>query len=148
MPPRHALFEIDADVLVPGARVGVIDEHRAARLGARASCPQPRAVDRRRPRGPRRRRRRRTRRLRVQRGAVVGYTSPASASRAQVLERVEQTVIDLVAASSNDARGVRERVRLAEEFLRSWRPPDEPRRTPAGVAGMGSGEDWGRETRF
>src|SRR5512132_4364457 len=31
--PRYALFEIDADVLVPGARVGVIDEHRAARLG-------------------------------------------------------------------------------------------------------------------
>jgi glutamate dehydrogenase (NAD(P)+) len=126
--PRHALFEIDADVLVPGARVGMIDEHRAAHLGARAVVPAanvPYTAGGLEALG--------------ERGiaahadfvcnaaAVVGYTSPASASRAQVLERVEQTIIDLVAASSNDARGpFAGACALAEEFLRSWRPPDEP----------------------
>jgi glutamate dehydrogenase (NAD(P)+) len=125
--PRHALFEIDADVLVPGARVGVIDEHRAARLGARAVAPAanvPYTAGGLEALGDR--------------GiaahadfvcnaaAVVGYTSPASASRAQVLERVQQTIIDLVAASSDDARGpFAGACALAEEFLRSWRPPDE-----------------------
>ncbi len=37
--PREALFEVDADVLVPGARVGVLDERRAARVAARAVVP-------------------------------------------------------------------------------------------------------------
>jgi glutamate dehydrogenase (NAD(P)+) len=125
--PRHALFEIDADVLVPGARVGVIDEQRAARLGARAVLPAANVpytagglaalgdrgiaahAD-----------------FVCNAAAVVGYTSPAQASRTQVLERVEQTIVELVRASADDARGpFAGACALAEEFLRSWRPPDE-----------------------
>ena len=37
--PTTALFEVDTDVLVPGARTGVIDAERAARLRARVVSP-------------------------------------------------------------------------------------------------------------
>jgi len=58
--------------------------------------------------------------------AVVGYTSPASTSRTQVLDRVERTIVDLVRASSADPRGpFAGACALAEEFLRSWRRSDE-----------------------
>jgi glutamate dehydrogenase (NAD(P)+) len=125
--PRDALFEIDADVLVPGARVGVIEEQRAAGLGARAVVPAANVPY---TAGG----------LRVladrviaahadfvcNAAAVVGYTSPASASRTQVLERVERTIVDLVRVSSDDGRGpFAGACALAEEFLRTWRPPDE-----------------------
>jgi glutamate dehydrogenase/leucine dehydrogenase len=56
--------------------------------------------------------------------AVVGYTSPASASQEEVLDRVEQTVGELVHACSTDARGPFAAASdIAEQFLRSWRPP-------------------------
>jgi glutamate dehydrogenase (NAD(P)+) len=129
--PRDALFEIDADVLVPGARVGVIDAQRAARLGARTVVPAanvPYTAGGLEALGDR--------------GvvahadfvcnaaAVVGYTTPASASQTQVLDRVERTIVDLVGASSENARGpFAGACALAEESLRNWRPPDE---TPPG----------------
>jgi len=125
--PRDALFEIEADVVVPGARVGVIDEQRAARVGARAVVPAanvPYTAGGLEALG--------------ERGiaahpdfvcnaaAVVGYTSAASTSRTQVLDRVERTIVDLVRASSTDARGpFAGACALAEEFLRSWRPSHE-----------------------
>ncbi|MFL6242856.1 MAG: Glu/Leu/Phe/Val dehydrogenase dimerization domain-containing protein [Acidimicrobiia bacterium] len=125
--PRDALFEIDADVLVPGARSGVIDELQADRLGARAVVPAANVpytaggLDALGDRG-----------IAAHAdfvcnaAAVVGYTSPAHASRMQVLERVERTIVDLVRASSEDARGpFAGACALAEEFLRSWRSPDE-----------------------
>jgi glutamate dehydrogenase (NAD(P)+) len=125
--PRDALFEIDADVLVPGARVGVIDEQRAAHIAARAVVPAANVpytaggltvlgsrgiaahAD-----------------FVCNAAAVVGYTSPASASREQVLDDVERTISELVRASSADARGpFAGASAIAEEFLRTWRPAGE-----------------------
>jgi glutamate dehydrogenase (NAD(P)+) len=125
--PRDALFDIDADVVVPGARVGVIDEQRAARVAARVVVPAanvPYTVGG-------------LAKL-ADRGiaahadfvcnaaAVVGYTSPASASRDEVLAHVERTISELVRASSADARGpFAGATAVAEEILRTWRPGGE-----------------------
>jgi glutamate dehydrogenase/leucine dehydrogenase len=125
--PRDALFDIDADVVVPGARVGVIDEQRAARVAARVVVPAanvPYTVGG-------------LAKL-ADRGiaahadfvcnaaAVVGYTSPASASRDEVLAQVEHTISELVRASSADARGpFAGATAVAEEILRTWRPGGE-----------------------
>jgi glutamate dehydrogenase (NAD(P)+) len=130
--PRDALFDVDADVLVPGARVGVLDEQRAARVDAQAIVPaanvpytkaalaslQDRGVaayaD-----------------FVCNAAAVIGYTSPASASREDVLERVEQTIGDLVRACNADARGpFAAASAIAEQFLRSWRPGEGPHPEP------------------
>ena len=123
--PRDALFEIDADVVVPGARVGVIDEQRAARVAARTVVPAAnvpytagglevladRGIDGHAD-------------FVCNAAAVVGYTSPASASPTQVLDRVERTIGELARASSEDARGpFPGACALAEEFLRTWRAP-------------------------
>jgi glutamate dehydrogenase (NAD(P)+) len=125
--PRDALFEVDADVVVPGARVGVIDEQRAARVAARAVVPAANVpytagglatlanrgiaahAD-----------------FVCNAAAVVGYTSPASAARDEVLEHVERTITELVAASSADGREpFAGASTIAEEFLRIWRPAGE-----------------------
>jgi len=123
--PRDALFEIDADVVVPGARVGVIDEQRAARVAARTVVPAAnvpytagglevladRGIDGHAD-------------FVCNVAAVVGYTSPASASPTQILDRVERTIGELARASSEDARGpFAGACALAEEFLRTWRAP-------------------------
>jgi glutamate dehydrogenase/leucine dehydrogenase len=122
--PRDALFDAQADVLVPGARVGVLDRLRARRvpvsavvpaanvpytaagletLGARGVAAHADFV--------------------CNAAAVVGYTSPAHASQAQVLGTVERTIADLVHASSDHAEGpFAGACGIAEAFLRTWRP--------------------------
>jgi glutamate dehydrogenase (NAD(P)+) len=124
--PREALFEIDADVLVPGARIGVLDEQYAGRVRARAVVPAANVpytaaglaalahrgvaahAD-----------------FVCNAAAVVGYTSPATASQRDVLVRVEQIVCDLARACAADERGPFVAASaIAEEYLRSWRPPD------------------------
>lgn len=122
--PRDALFETDADVLVPGARVGVLDEQRAKGVQAQAVVPAANvpytadglaALE--------------ARGIRAHAdfvcnaAAVVGYTSAASASQQQVLDHVEQTVSALVRTCAGDERGpFAAATALAEEFLRTWRP--------------------------
>jgi glutamate dehydrogenase (NAD(P)+) len=123
--PRETLFEVDADVLVPGARVGVLDEQRAERLEARAVIPAANvpytkdglaALERRGIAAHAD--------FVCNAAAVVGYTSPASASQQEVLGGVEQTVGELVRACATDARGPFAAASdVADEFLRSWRPP-------------------------
>ena len=126
--PRRALFETDTDVLVPGARVGVIDAARAQDIAAAAVVPAanvPYTADG----------------LATLAGrgiaahadfvcnaaAVVGYTSPARASQAQVLQTVERTIVELVHASSDHEDGpFAGACAIAEEFLRTWRPAGEP----------------------
>ncbi len=124
--PRKALFEVDADVLVPGARVGVLDEQRAARVMAGAVVPAANvpytaaglaALE--------------SRGIAAHAdfvcnaAAVVGYTSPASASQEEVLERVEKTIGELVRACAGDiSRPFAAASAMAEEFLRTWRSPD------------------------
>jgi glutamate dehydrogenase/leucine dehydrogenase len=126
--PREALFDADADVLVPGARVGVLDESRAARLAARAVVPAANVpytagglatlaargiaahAD-----------------FVCNAAGVVGYTAAASASRQQVLDHVEQTISALVGACIDDGPGpYAAATALAEDFLRTWRRDGEP----------------------
>jgi glutamate dehydrogenase (NAD(P)+) len=126
--PRDALFGVETDVLVPGARVGVIDGVRASRIAASAVVPAANVpytaagLD-----------------TLVARGiaahadfvcnaaAVVGYTAPAHASQSEVLDTVERTVVDLVQASSGHEGGpFAGACAIAEEFLRTWRPAGEP----------------------
>ncbi|HEY3095514.1 MAG TPA: Glu/Leu/Phe/Val dehydrogenase dimerization domain-containing protein [Acidimicrobiia bacterium] len=123
--PREALFEVDADVLVPGARVGVLDKRRAARVAARAVVPAANVpytaaglaalgsrgiaahAD-----------------FVCNAAAVVGYTSPASASQRDVLDRVEETIGELVRACAGDTVGpFAAASAMAEQFLRTWRSP-------------------------
>jgi glutamate dehydrogenase (NAD(P)+) len=123
--PREALFEVDADVLVPGARVGVIDEQRAGCVAARAVVPAANVpytaaglaalcdrgiaahAD-----------------FVCNAAAVVGYTSRATASQQEVLDRVTQTISDLVGACATDARGpFAAASAIAEDFLQTWRDP-------------------------
>jgi glutamate dehydrogenase (NAD(P)+) len=123
--PRDTLFESGADVVVPGARVGVLDEQRAARVAARAVVPAANVpytagglaalgargiaahAD-----------------FVCNAAAVVGYTSPASASQDDVLARVEDTISELVRECAADERGpFATAVAMAEQFLQTWRPP-------------------------
>jgi glutamate dehydrogenase/leucine dehydrogenase len=122
--PREALFEIDADVLVPGARVGVLDEQRAARVAARAVVPAANVPYTAAGLAALRDRGITTHADFVcNAAAVVGYTSPASASQQDVLARVDRTITDLVRAFAADTRGPFAAARAtAEEFLQSWGP--------------------------
>jgi glutamate dehydrogenase (NAD(P)+) len=126
--PREALFEVDADLVVPGARVGVIDEERAARVAARAVVPAANVpytaggLARLAERGVAAHAD-----FVCNAAAVVGYTSPASATKEEVLDHVERTIGELVAASSADGRmPFAGASAMAEEFLRTWRPAGEP----------------------
>jgi glutamate dehydrogenase (NAD(P)+) len=141
--PREALFEVDTDVLVPGARVGVLDEQRAGRVPARAVVPAANVPYT-------------TGGLEVlgARGiaahadfvcnaaAVVGYTSPTSASKNDVLARVEETISGLVRACADDGRGpFAAASAIAEQFLQTWRPAGGlPPGPPLVSRGTGSGE--------
>ena len=125
--PHDALFEVETDVLVPGARVGVIDADRAE--GIRASAVVPAANVPYTARGLA------TLSARgvaahadfvCNAAAVVGYTSPAHASQAQVLESVERTIVDLVHTTGHHEDGpFAGACAIAEAFLRTWRPVDE-----------------------
>jgi glutamate dehydrogenase/leucine dehydrogenase len=123
--PREALFDIECDVLVPGARTGVLDEGRAARVAATAVVPAanvPYTASG----------------LRVlhERGiaahadfvcnaaAVVGYSSSPGAGAQEVLDQVEQTIHDLVADTRDDPAGpFAAACARAEAFLRTWCTP-------------------------
>jgi glutamate dehydrogenase/leucine dehydrogenase len=122
--PCDALFETETDVLVPGARIGVVDGVRAPRISAAAVVPAANVpytaagleilhargiaahAD-----------------FVCNAAAVVGYTSPAHASQQQVLDVVERTIVDLVHASSDHPEGpFTGACAIAETFLRTWRP--------------------------
>jgi len=124
--PLDALFEADADVLVPGARPGVLDERRAASVAARAVVPAANV-----PYTAGGLRRLEARGVRAHAdfvcnaAAVVGYTSAASATQQQVLDHVDRTISELVRVCAADERGqFAAATKIAEEFLRTWRPDD------------------------
>lgn len=122
--PRGALFETDTDVLVPGARIGVVDRARAPRISASAVVPAANVpytaagLE-----------------ILTTRGiaahadfvcnvaAVVGYTSAAHASQQQVLDVVERTIVGLVHASSDHPNGpFAGACAIADAFLSTWCP--------------------------
>ncbi len=117
--PPATLFEVEADVLVPGARTGVIDAERARRvavsviapaanvsyvrgapeiLGARGILALPDFI--------------------CNAGAVLGYVSTTIATHREMLELVARRITDLVATAVAHPRGAfAGECALAEKFL-------------------------------
>ena len=117
------LIDSDADVLVPGARIGVIDERRAQRLRARVVAPAANV-----PYGagvPEILRERGVLALPdfvCNAGAVLGYLSADAPTHRDVLDIVERRIGGLVRESMADPDGpFAGGCRIAERFLRTWR---------------------------
>lgn len=120
-----ALFEVKAEVLVPGARTGVITADVAERLGTRWIVPAANvpyaadAIDV-----------LRSRRVRYLAdfvcnvGATAGYTSGAKDVR-ELFGHVARTITDLQARAGAHPSGPYEGACvIAEEFLKTWRGSD------------------------
>ena len=121
-----ALYEVPADVVVPGARVGVIDEQVAGGLDALAVVPaanvpyteaglrvlKERAIPAHAD-------------FVCNAGGVIGYESAAEATPETVLADVGRRVAALVAEAMAHPEGpFPGAVALAEDFIRSWRGDD------------------------
>jgi glutamate dehydrogenase (NAD(P)+) len=129
--PPAALFEVDADALVPGARIGAIDAARAREIPARVVVPAanvPYAAG-----TPGILRERGILALPdfvCNAGAVIGYVSTELATHRELLERVERRIRELVGEAMRHPGGpFAGGCAMAKRFLRSWRPADG---TPAG----------------
>lgn len=120
--PCDALFDADVDVLVPGARTGVLDGPRARRVKAHtvvpaANVPYTRAgLDELRARG-----------VGAQAdfvcnaAAVVGYWARPDTPQSDVLDHIEEVITERVAATADDPNGpYAAACRLAEDFLATW----------------------------
>jgi glutamate dehydrogenase/leucine dehydrogenase len=131
--PPAALFDVEADVLVPGARPGVVDEARARTLGAAAVVPAANVPYT-------------AAGLAVLRGrgiaahadfvcnagGVLGYESAATATPAEILTRVESRIGDLVRAAADHPEGpFAGACEQAMGYLATWL---EPEAFPAGPA--------------
>jgi len=131
--PPAALFDVEADVLVPGARTGVIDVERARRLAVSviapaANVPYVRGAPE----------------ILVERGilalpdficnagAVLGYVSNSITTHREMLDLVARRISDLVStAIAHPGGAFAGGCALAEAFLRRWRetsglPPGPP----------------------
>jgi glutamate dehydrogenase/leucine dehydrogenase len=115
------LFDVEADVLVPGARTGVITNDIAARLKTPWIAPAanvPYRAD-----AIATLQQRRIRYLPdfvCNAGATIGYTSNTD-SAADVFAVVEEKISSLMSMASSDPRGPFEGARaIAEEFISSW----------------------------
>ena len=124
--PPERLFDVEADVLVPGARPGVIDLARAESLSVRAVVPAanvpyaagaPEVLQ--------------ARGIRAQAdfvanaGAVIGYRSSVGSTPTQVLADVERRVVALVDEAFIDPRGpFAGACAAAGRFFATWR--DDP----------------------
>ena len=131
--PASELFAIDADVLVPGARIGVIDETRARTLRARVVAPganvpyTARALE-----------------ILKERnipaladfvcnsGATIGYVTSGLQTSDQAVAAVEKRVRDLTRDSLEDPDGPLSGARrIAEAHLRTWLDDDQMPDGPA-----------------
>jgi glutamate dehydrogenase/leucine dehydrogenase len=130
--PSGDLFEVEADVFVPGARIGVIDEQRAAALKARVVAPAanvPYTVG-----GLRILRERGIPALAdfvCNSGATIGYVTDTLRTAKEAVAAVETRVRELTGASleHHDGPFIGARL-LAEDHLRTWlderQMPDGP----------------------
>jgi glutamate dehydrogenase/leucine dehydrogenase len=130
--PVSELFAVESDVLVPGARIGVIDEARAGTLRARVVAPganvpyTARALE-----------------ILKERnipaladfvcnsGATIGYVTSGLQTSDQAVAAVEKLVRDLTVESLEDPEGPLSGARrIAEAHLRTWlddsQMPDGP----------------------
>jgi glutamate dehydrogenase (NAD(P)+) len=120
-----SLFDVDADVLVPGARTGVVTPQVARRLTTRWIVPAANvpytadAIDV-----------MRARRIRYladfvcNAGATIGYSSNAK-DATELFARVERKITDLCAEAGAYPQGPFEGAcAIAERYIASWRGPD------------------------
>jgi glutamate dehydrogenase (NAD(P)+) len=120
--PAAGLFDVEADVFVPGAPIGVIDEARARSLRARVVAPAANVPYSRRG-------------LAVLRerdivaladfvcnsGATIGYATQGLTTGEQAVAAVEKRIRELTAEAMRDPDGPFEGSRkLAEAHLRTW----------------------------
>ncbi len=123
--PAADLFQVEADVLVPGARIGVIDEKRAGLLRVRvvapaANVPYTRAA------------------LEILRergiialadfvcnsGATIGYATGGLTTPSSAVSAVDSRVSEMTREAMADPQGAYEGARkLAEAHLRTWVGP-------------------------
>lgn len=120
-----ALFDIPVEVLVPGARPGVVTMAVAERLRARAVVPAANvpyaegAIEVLHRRGVRA-----LADFLCNAGAVIGYLQPPTARPGEVFRVVDRTIGDLVQRASLDPAGpFIGACAIAETFLRTWRDP-------------------------
>jgi len=130
--PAGELFTTEADVLVPGARIGVIDDARARTLKARVIAPGANvpytaaALEVLRARGiPA------LADFVCNSGATIGYVTDGLQDPDQAVAAVEKRVRELTKESLKDARGpVYGAAAIAEAHLRTWvdkaQMPDGP----------------------
>lgn len=127
-PDPATLFDVEADVLVPGARTGVITPEVAERLKVRWIVPAAnvpytaRAIDVLRRRGVRF-----LPDFVCNAGATIGFICGADTA-AGVFREVERTVTELMSEASVDPAGhYAGGCRIAERFLSTWRElPEGP----------------------
>ena len=120
--PAAELFEVGSDVLVPGARIGVIDESRARALQARVVAPAANVPYTKQG-------------LEVlwdrgittladfvcNSGATIGYATQGLTSAAEAVAAVEKRIRDLTREAMQDPAGPFEGSRkLAEAHLKTW----------------------------
>lgn len=120
------VFEVDADVLVPGARTGVITSEVAGRVRARFVVPAANApytaggLDVLRRRGIRA-----LADFVCNAGAVIGYMQPSGAGPGDTFREVERVIRRVVDECSIDPAGPFEAAcRIAEDHIASWRGAD------------------------
>lgn len=130
--PPADLFAIRADVLVPGARIGVIDEVRAADLDVKLVAPAANVPYT--SGGLEALRRRGIMALAdfvCNSGATIGYITEGVSTPEEALAAVENRVRELTHASLEDPDGPHAgAARIAEAYLRTWvateQMPDGP----------------------
>ena len=131
--PVAGLFLVEADVLVPGARIGVIDESRARALKARVVAPGANvpytagALEVLRERGiPA------LADFVCNSGATIGYVTDGLLRADEAVAAVEKRVRELTKESVKDPNGPHAgAARIAEAHLRTWL---EPAQMPDGPA--------------
>jgi glutamate dehydrogenase (NAD(P)+) len=124
--PPAALFDVEADVLIPGARIGVLDAGKARSVAARIIAPAANvpyvagAPEVLRERGI----------LALpdficNAGAVIGYVSNTVTTHADMLHLVEERIATLIRdAIAHPAGPLAGGCALAEKYLRTWRPAE------------------------
>ncbi len=130
--PASELFAVEADVFVPGARIGVIDEARARTLRARVVAPGANV-----PYAARALEILNERKIPAladfvcNSGATIGYVTSGLQTSDQAVTVVEKRVRDLTRQSLEDPEGPMSGARrIAEAHLRTWldqgQMPDGP----------------------
>jgi glutamate dehydrogenase (NAD(P)+) len=131
-PPGHLFTGVDADVIVPGTRPGMITGHTASSLPRSVRVIAPAANAPYTEQGAEVLRERDILALPdfvCNAGAVLGYRAPADATPEQVLTAAGTTIAEVITGiMPRDGGPLAGALAQAQEFLRGWwgEPPDPP----------------------